>query len=432
MCAATLAVRVPRRAAVLRLPLACVLALLLAALAWPAVNAQAQTSRETQRKLDRSRKELRDVAAERRRIESQRGDATRRLRELDERVGASTRALRQAERDLQHQQGELAALRTRRDALANTLSAQRAELSRLLRAAYTVGGDAPLKLMLSQDRVAEGNRLLAYHGYLQRDRARRIAALRQELAGLELVERRIAETSTRLVATRQKQQADLAQLDRDRKARTVAVAELDKRYADRRAREQALGRDVQGLQKVLAQLRDAARKAEAERRTAARAARAASPASSAARGSRSSRSGASRAPTTVASAPALRVGGLGWPLAGTLVTAYGAPLPDGRRSQGVLIAAAAGTPVQAVADGQVVFAEWMSGYGLMCIVDHGDGTLSLYANNDGLLRNAGERVRRGDTLASVGNSGGQGRAALYFELRRNGQPVDPRSWLQRR
>ncbi len=391
-----------------------------------ALTAHAQESRDTQRRLDRAKKELTGVAAERRRIEGQRGDATRRLRELDERVGASNLALRDAERDLQRQRTELTTLQARRDALAKTLTAQRAELATLLRAAYTVGGDAPLKLMLSQDRVADANRMLAYHGYLQRDRARRIASLRAELAGLEELERRIAADAARLATTRQRERSQLAQLEADRKTRNRAVAELDQRYADRRAREQALGRDVRGLQRVLTQLRAAAKHAEAERRATARAA-AASNSSSGPRERRRA-----PPPVQVASAPPLRVGGLGWPLSGNLVTAYGAPLPDGRRSQGVLIAAAAGTPVQAVADGTVVFAEWMSGYGLLCIVDHGDGTMSLYANNDGLLREPGARVRRGDNLASVGNSGGQGRTALYFELRRNGQPVDPRSWLQKR
>ena len=134
----------------------------------------------------------------------------------------------------------------------------------------------------------------------------------------------------------------------------------------------------------------------------------------------------------MASAPALQVGGLGWPVAGSLLASYGGNLPDGRASEGVLIGAAAGTTVKAVADGQVVFADWMNGYGLILIVDHGNGYMSLYAHNDALLRDAGEAVKRGDPVATVGNSGGHGRAALYFELRRNGKPVDPKGWLQRR
>ena len=396
--------------------------LVVAALLAVALPAGAQSTRDTQRKLDRAKKELDDVAAERRRIEGQRGEAARKLRELDERVGTSTRALKRVEAELHRQQAELQALQARRGALDAALGAQRRELAQLLRAAYAVGGDAPLKLMLSQDRVADGNRLLAYHGYLQRDRARRIADLRAELAGLTELERRIADASAALAATRQQQQADVARLERDRKLRSSAVAELDQRYQDRRTRERALGRDVKGLQSVLAQLRAAARRAEAERKAAA--------AREARTGSASS--GRRPPPPVIANAQPIRVGGLGWPLSGTLVTAYGGTLPDGRRSQGVLIAAPAGTAVQAVANGKVVFAEWMSGYGLLCIVDHGNGTMSLYANNDGLLRDAGSDVKRGDAVASVGNSGGQGQSALYFELRRNGQPVDPRAWLQKR
>ncbi|MFZ5657892.1 MAG: murein hydrolase activator EnvC family protein, partial [Pseudomonadota bacterium] len=138
-----------------------------------------------------------------------------------------------------------------------------------------------------------------------------------------------------------------------------------------------------------------------------------------------------RPPVQVASAPAPQVGGLGWPVSGALLAGYGRTMPDGRRSDGLLIAAGAGSPVRAVADGTVVYAEWMTGYGLLAIVDHGNGYMSLYAHNDSLLRDAGATVRRGDPIATVGTSGGQGRAALYFELRRNGAPVDPGVWLRR-
>jgi septal ring factor EnvC (AmiA/AmiB activator) len=134
----------------------------------------------------------------------------------------------------------------------------------------------------------------------------------------------------------------------------------------------------------------------------------------------------------VANAPALKVGGLGWPLSGSLLARFGGRMPDGRSSSGVLIGAPTGSTVTAVADGSVVFSEWMTGYGLILIIDHGNGYMSLYAHNESLLRDAGDKVRRGDAVAKVGTSGGQGAPALYFELRRNGQPVDPSSWLQRR
>src|SRR5690606_26898346 len=208
-------------------------------------------------------------------------------------------------------------------------------------------------------------------------------------------------------------------LERDRRQRNDTVAQLDKRYRDRSEREKALGRDARSLERLLERLRAAAARAEAERRAAAAAS--------------SQPGGTARKPRVeVARTAPVQVGGLGWPLSGTLLAGYGTRLPDGRSSSGVLIGAPAGTPVKAVADGTVVFAEWMTGYGMIIIVDHGNGSMSLYAHNDALLKSPGDAVKRGDTVASVGNSGGQGQPGLYFELRRNGQPVNPNTWLQKR
>lgn len=407
--------------------LACVAVVALASAV--ALPASAQGSRDTERKLDRVKRELRDVAAERRKLEGQRGAASRQLRAADEQVGRTARALRETEAELARKREALAALQARRDGLRQTLGAQRRELAALLRAAYTVGDDAPLKLLLAQDKVADANRLLAYHGYLQRARSRRIAALTAELAELDAVEREIAREQAALDAARERQQAQVAELERDRKARADTVAKLDDRYQDRRSREQALGRDAKALERLLAQLRAAAAKAAAERRAAEAAA---------ARERERQRADGQPAttprppPVAVARTAPIQVGGLGWPLSGSLLAGYGGRMPDGRKSSGVLIGAAAGTPVRAVADGTVVFSEWMTGYGMILIVDHGNGYMSLYAHNDALLKDAGDAVKRGDPVASVGNSGGQGRPGLYFELRRNGQPVDPGTWLQKR
>jgi septal ring factor EnvC (AmiA/AmiB activator) len=405
--------------------LACMIA---AALALTAVSpASAQGSRDTERKLDRVKRELRDVAAERRKLEGQRGSASRQLRAADEQVGETARALRETEAELTRKREALAALQARRDGLQQTLGAQRRELAVLLRAAYTVGDHAPLKLLLAQDKVADANRMLAYHGYLQRARSQRIAALTAELAELDALEREIAREQALLDAAHQRQRAQVAALEHDRKTRAATVAKLDDRYQDRRTREQALGRDAKALERLLAQLRAAAAKAAAERRAAEVAA-----ARERARADDVPGAAPRPPPVQVAKTAPIQVGGLGWPLSGSLLAGYGGRMPDGRKSSGVLIAAAAGTPVRAVADGTVVFSEWMTGYGMILIVDHGNGYMSLYAHNDALLKDAGDAVKRGDAVASVGNSGGQGRAGLYFELRRNGQPVDPGTWLQKR
>lgn len=405
----------------LRAPFVAALAL---ALAWAAIPAVAQNSREAERRLEKVQSELKEVAAERRRIEGERGQATRQLREADEQVGRSSRSLRTVEQRIASEQATLAQLQQQRNDMQARLGAQRDELARLLRAAYQQGADAPLKTFLAQDQVAQGGRLLTYHRYLQTDRVQRIAALTAELEQLDAIEREIASRHEQLESTRAQQRQQLAKLESDRKARAGLVSKLDQRYQDRSSRERELGRDAQGLQQVLNRLRETAARAEAQRKAAA--ARAAREQANAGKPASVKRTAG---PVVVASAP--QVGGLGWPLSGSLVAGYGGALPDGRSSEGLLIAAPAGAPVKAVADGQVVYAEWMTGYGLLLIVDHGNGYMSLYAHNDALLKDVGDTVKRGDPVATVGSSGGHGRPALYFELRRNGQPVNPGTWLRR-
>ncbi|HEY0333331.1 MAG TPA: peptidoglycan DD-metalloendopeptidase family protein [Stenotrophomonas sp.] len=410
----------------------CRFALIALALAWAgglaSAPAAAQSQRETERKLRQMRAELRDIGKERRKLEGQRGEASRQLREADEKVARTARTLSQTEAALREQEQSLAQLQVRRGQMRQGLAQQRTELAELLRAAYQIGDNAPLKLLLSQDTSADAARLLAYHRYIQQERARRIQALSVELAALDELERDIQEKRTALDQSRQQQRDQSRDLAQVRKQRASTVANLEDRYQERSDREKALGQDTKALETLLANLRAAAARAEADRRAAAKRAAA----EAAAQAKPGNRSGGKTPPKVVANAPAPKVGGLGWPASGNLLARYGGRMPDGRTSNGVLIGASSGSPVTAVADGTVVFSDWMTGYGMILIIDHGNGYMSLYAHNDTLLRDAGASVKRGETVARVGNSGGQGTPALYFELRRNGQPVDPASWLQRR
>ncbi|MBN8799087.1 MAG: peptidoglycan DD-metalloendopeptidase family protein, partial [Stenotrophomonas nitritireducens] len=373
--------------------------------------------------------ELKSVAQERQRLEGERDAASRRLREADQKVARSGRAVADTEAAMRREQQALAELQQRRASLEANMGRQRQQLTALLRGAYQLGNHAPLKLLLSQDRVADANRELAYHRYLQRERARTIASLAGDLQALSSNEQEILARSRELEQARVQQREQAAALAEDRRKRAQVATELDQRYQDRSEREKVLGKDARALEQLLSSLRAAAARAEAERRAAARRAEAEQ--------ARQAVTGAARPtpgkvpPRVTANVPAPKVGGLGWPLSGNLLARYGGRLPDGRTSSGVLIGAPPGTTVTAVADGTVVFSDWMTGYGMILIVDHGNGYMSLYAHNDTLLRDSGARVRRGEAVARVGNSGGQGVTALYFELRRNGQPVDPATWLQR-
>lgn len=399
-----------------------VLVLALAA-AGPGYGQSSQQATDAQQRLQGVRSELRAVAAQRRQIEGRRGEASRQLRSADEAVGASQRALEQTRSELAQTNLRLAQLQAERARYSGDMASRRAELERLLRAAQA-GADAnPLKALLAQDRVADAERALILQGYLQRAQVERIRTLSAEITRIQTLEAGIAEQRTALDRARVAQAAQVTQSQDARKDRAKVLEALDRQYRDRAARERALGQDARALQTLLAQLRAAAAKAAREE-ARARAQREAPPA-------RRTTTPRPQDRARVATVPAPRVGGMGWPVAGGLLAGFGGRMPDGRRSDGVLIAAPAGTRVQAVADGTVVFADWMTGYGMILIVDHGNGYMSLYAHNDGLLRQVGDVVHKGDAVATVGSSGGQAMPALYFELRRDGKPVNPSAWLSR-
>jgi murein hydrolase activator len=123
-------------------------------------------------------------------------------------------------------------------------------------------------------------------------------------------------------------------------------------------------------------------------------------------------------------------GRLSWPVAGRIETGYGDNVAGGLRSNGIAIAADRGAPVRAVHEGRVIFADWLSGRGLLIILDHGNGYLSLYGHAEQLFKQAGATVQAGETIAAAGDSGGRARPGLYFEIRRAGKPVNPSGWFK--
>jgi septal ring factor EnvC (AmiA/AmiB activator) len=373
---------------------------------------RAQSAAAAQKQLQQTRQRIKALADEQKKIEAERNAAARELREADGQVARRQQALAATEAQLREQQSRLEALQARQAGLASSLSRQRAELAALLRSAHALGRNGQLKLLLEQDRMADLARVLAYHRYFERDRSARINGLTQELAALAAVGEQVRARQAELEQARDRQQEELAALAASKQERSRLVARLDGRYRDRGARLAALGRDEKNTQALLERLRRLMAQAPKKPPAAPRA-----------------RPGKGAAPR--AADPRLPVGPMRLPLAGTVLAGFGGTMPDGHRSQGLLIAGTAGAQVQAVRAGRVAYADWLKGYGLLMILDHGGGWMSLYAFNDALLRNVGDSVEAGEAISTVGSSGGQGRPALYFELRRNGQPQDPKGWLQR-
>lgn len=361
--------------------------------------AREEEQRQTEQRLEAVRGQIAELAREQDALAGERDGAARELRAADRSIGEATAALRALDADLAAQQQSLQALEAEQTALERRLAEQRESLSALLRATHAQGRHASLKLLLAQDRVDALGRTVVYLGYFRQARTDRIRALLDDLAALAQARAAVAAQQEILQAARDVQEAALASLDAERVARRSLLAALEKRFRDSRARLTALGRDEAALVALLKRLQDIF--VDIPQRL----------------------DGA---------APfASLAGRLPWPTAGKLRTGFGRSLPDGRQSSGWLIAASAGQEVRAVAHGRVAFADWMKGFGLIAIIDHGDGYMSLYASNDALLREVGDWVQAGDVIASAGSSGGQQEAGVYFELRRAGRPVDPARWLRR-
>lgn len=353
---------------------------------------------ETTNKLTAVRAQIKALVEQQRAATDQRDVALRDLREQELAIAAIARELHALDEQLADQQERLAALGDQHASLLTQLSARKQDLAALLRSAYALGQHEELKLLLQQDDVAAVARVLAYHRYFQRARIAQLDEVREEMKKLLALEDAIRAQSAQFESTRQARAAESASLERERVQREALVGELDARLKAQGRNLAGLGRDEDELVKLLERLHDVF----------------------------------ADIPQQIKGAEAFasQRGRLRWPLAGRIVSAFGAPGEGGRPSSGLLLAAKVGTPVAAVARGRVAFADWLRGYGMVIILDHGDGYLSLYGCNESLLKEVGDWVDAGDTIATSGASGGQRSAGLYFELRSDGKPVDPRRWLR--
>jgi murein hydrolase activator len=280
------------------------------------------------------------------------------------------------------------------------LGAERGALAGELRTAYVNGREEQLKLLLNQQDPASFGRMLAYYGYFGRARAGRIDSIRDQLEHLTLVRERLAAEGRRLEAIEARQEQELEALRGAQDKRARAVGAINAQIKAQGGELKRLESQARGLEKLVAELRKALDN-----------------------------------PPVAKQAPfePLR-GKLPWPVPqGKVLARYGQPRAGGSlRWQGMLIGTERGARVRAPFAGRVAYADWLPGMGLMIVLDHGGGYLSLYGHNDQLFRKIGEAVAAGDVIGSVGDSGGNDQAALYFEVRRGRQPVNPEIWLQRR
>lgn len=368
--------------------------------------------------------------------EASQTEAADALAESEAAISVANRRLRELSTERRRIEDQLAVLAERNRAVGGKLGTEERELAALLRAQVLAGQREPWQRLLEGANPNEVARDTAAYAYLARERSRLISQLEDRRAEIEALATETRARQDELEAVVLDEEQNRRQLLADQGARKKTLARLERQIATQRASigklerdEKRLGNLVERIGRLLAE--QAQRERAKTRRTPAPTAKAAprAPAQSVAPAS------GGDAPA-VGSFGALR-GRLALPARGEVVGRFGTARPaEGAGTapswKGILISAPQGSEVQAVAPGQVVFADWLRGFGNLLILDHGDGYLSVYGNNESLYKSVGERVSVGETVASVGNTGGGEAPGLYFELRHQGRPFDPLKWMSAR
>jgi septal ring factor EnvC (AmiA/AmiB activator) len=388
------------RAAILGALLGIALPLVRAIAASPSASTRAHTdARQARAQLEALRGRIARITRQVSRGQAERDRLTRQLRATEESVGKAQAALDGLRRQREGYAARRVELESQKRQLEADLAANRGALAAQLRAAYLIGREEPLKLLLNQRDPAEAGRMFVYYSYFGHARALRIQAIEADLARIGQLDAQVQSQDAKLASLQQEQRAQFSILEQARAHRMQVLASISAATQTRAERLARLRRQQSGLESLLAQLR---------------------------------RATISLTPEDFGNSPFARLRGkLPRPVVGRIVEGYGQVRAGGLKWQGDLFATQRGAPVRAVSQGRVVYADWLAGLGLLIIIDHGDGYMSLYGHNDRLYESVGQHVAAGQTIAQAGDSGGSARPELYFEIRKQGKPLDPRLWLAR-
>jgi murein hydrolase activator len=305
--------------------------------------------------------------------------------------------LQELERQRQFSEKKKAELDAKLKASEEELASETDMLERQVRAAYTSGSEERIKLLLNQHDPATLGRQLAYYRYFSDFRGRNIEAVNGHIHELQKLRDDVAKEDDRLAGLARARYVELTELGTAQDKRQQLLASLKSRMAEEGSEIKRLAAQEQDLSRLIAEL------------------------------------GSILADYPIRSEEPFSElkGRLTWPVAGQLEHDFGQPRAGGLKWNGVVLAAPRGREVRAVYHGRIVFSDWLSGMGLLVIVDHGEGFMTLYGYNETLLKATGDWVAPGDVIATVGDSGGQAQSGLYFEIRQGTTPVNPRRWITR-
>jgi septal ring factor EnvC (AmiA/AmiB activator) len=355
-------------------------------------------------KLEQLRQQIKTLRSELNTDREHKQDLQSRLRDTETQIGKVAALLRGLKRQLRKQNSSLKKLNKHRKKLRANLQVQRVNLALQIRAAYAIGQQEYIKILLNQQDPAAVSRTMTYYDYFNSARLDRIHSLDARLADLQAVENKIERKTAKLEQNRLEQNREKNQLEKNRGQRAEVLAKLSQQMQAKGEQLSLMLGNQRRLQRLLNRLVDEELEdikpdlipEQGERKAFA----------------------------------SLR-GKLLWPSRGRLTNRYGSRRNVGKlKWQGVMIKAPEGTDVSAISHGRVAFSDWLRGFGLLTIIDHGDGYMSLYGGNQSLYKEVGDWVEAGEVIASVGNSGGNKNTALYFEIRHKGKPINPLKWCR--
>ena len=279
------------------------------------------------------------------------------------------------------------------------LDLESGQLADQVRAAYMSGSQEKIKLLLNQRDPATLGRLMAYYRYLNDYRTENVAAVIDEIQKLDELRSQIAAESARLETLAKNRYAELVKLNTAQEKRHALLVGLREKITTETQEVDRLAAQETDLTRLIAELTSIL----------------------------------SDYPISSEELFSKHKGLLTWPVAGTLIHDFGQLRASGRiKWNGVVLAAPRGREVRAIYHGRIAFADWLVGMGLLVIIDHGEDYMTLYGYNETILKNAGDWVAPGDVIATVGDSGGQQQASIYFELRKGTKPINPRQWITKR
>lgn len=374
-------------------------------------------------KLNQVRSDIDAVKKKMQQITLQENKLNDQLADIENRYGETAALLRDIKKKVDQKHKKLNAIKQDMESYRDQMARLSRDLSGHIKAAYAIGQQEKLKLILNQENPALSGRMMVYHGYLNKIRLQKLAEIEDSAKQLNLLNREQKKEAELLENDLEQKKQEQSALDEFRSQRNQLLDQLADDFSSQEQHLSDLIESENKLEDLIDNLQD-------EEDKAPEADRAELPTDSSENRENPADSDELSAkdelPVANVEFSSLK-GKLPWPVKGRVTTNAGSGQLESMRD-GVLIDAGEGTEIRAVTAGKVVYSEWLRGYGLLMIIDHGNGYMTLYAFNQSLYKKVGERVESGDVIASVGQSGGRSRSGLYFGIRQNGKPVDPIQW----